>query len=97
MSDAADVLPERVTELKQYIRSHFQDTTAEMTVFPSGAVMLDVHWHGRLFVLSYAPSTGLFGVGEVLDEDGIDNQYRFGASTFGPARDELLRLLGAVG
>jgi hypothetical protein len=71
---------------------------AEKQTFPSGAVWLDVHLAGRLFVFAYQPTGQYFGVDEFdIEEHGIGTHFRFTFDTFQSARDKLLSLLKGAG
>jgi hypothetical protein len=66
----------------------------EIQAFPSGAVWLDVHYSGRLFIFAYQPTGQYFGVDEFdLEEHGIGTHFRFSFADFQSARAKLLNLL----
>lgn len=74
--------------------------TTEVTVFPSGAVMLNARCERRLFVLAYTPSWPSdfrFGVDEALADEGIGTGYRFGFPDFESAKAKLVSMLQEAG
>jgi hypothetical protein len=86
---------EEIGTLAAQIEATFPGATTEIESFPSGAIMLDVRWRGRLFVMAYT-SRGGFGVDEVGDEEGFETGYQFCSNDLHQARDDLSRLLRSV-
>src|SRR5258708_2303064 len=78
-------LTQRVAELP--------GTRTELTTFPSGAVMLDVWREDRLFVMAYTPTWKGFGVDEVLDGEGLLEEYDFFSHDFTPAAERLWQIV----
>lgn len=64
----------------------------DLTVFDSGAIMLDVFCQNRTFILVYSPTTG-FGVDEVKEDDGFDLSYKFYAKDINTAKEKLKELI----
>jgi predicted enzyme related to lactoylglutathione lyase len=83
---------DRMATLARQLEATVPETSAEVTVFPSGGAMLDVHRRDRLFVMSYAPAQG-FGVDEVRDGEGFVPSYRFSFEQFEPAAEKLVEFL----
>jgi hypothetical protein len=84
-----------ITLLARQIEASFPRSTTEVSTFPSGSAILDVRWHGRLFVMAHSPA-GEFGVDEVGEGEGFDTGYRFISNRFNEAAEELYRLLQDV-
>jgi hypothetical protein len=82
-----------LTDLARQAVSLSSDVQTELASFPSNAVMLDVRFRGRLFVLAYSPQDG-FGVDEV-EEDvvGLGTWFRHNYDDFISAKEKLLALL----
>jgi hypothetical protein len=92
MSTLNDTLIEKITKVARQAEDSFPGSTTELTNFPSGAIMLDVRWHNRLFVLAYFPTHG-FGVDEVGDEGGFDMAFSFISPHLEAAAEEIHRRL----
>lgn len=82
-----------VTALSRRIEQSFPGARTELTSFPSGAVMLDVRWRDRLFVLAWSPTYNTFGVDEVEADTGIDMAFGFSSPRLEAAADELAHRL----
>jgi len=82
--------------LARQIEASFAGSTTEVTAFDSGSAMLDVRWHGRLFVMAYSKPLGEFGVDEVGEDEGFDTGYRVTSKEFDEVAEELHRLLQAT-
>jgi hypothetical protein len=82
-----------LTDLARQAASLSSDVQTELAAFPSSAIMLDVRFRGRLFVLAYSPQDG-FGVDEV-EEDvvGLGTWFRHHYDDFVSAKEKLLALL----
>ncbi len=86
-------LTEQLTQLASEIDASNARARSELTLFPSGGAMLDVHREdGRVFVLSFSPLHG-FGVDEVRADDGFIASYSFTFSEFEPAGHKLQELV----
>ena len=86
-------LTEQLTQLAAAIDASSAKARSELTVFPTGGAMLDVHREdGRVFVLSFLPQHG-FGVDEVRADDGFIASYSFTFSEFEPAGNKLQELV----
>lgn len=84
------------TTLTEQTAKLSRDVETELATFPSGAMMLDVRYRGRLFVLAYSPTAG-FGVDEVEEEVvGLGTSYRHGFDDFTLAKEKLLSLLATA-
>jgi hypothetical protein len=83
-----------IADLADELRKSPFSARTETQAFPSGAVWLDVHCAGRLFVFAYQPTEGYFGVDEFdLGDHGIGTHFRFGFADFQSAKVKLLSLL----
>lgn len=66
---------------------------SELTLFPTGGVMLDVHRKdGRAFVLAFSPDRG-FGVDELQVDDGMIASYQLVFDEFADAAQKLQELV----
>jgi predicted enzyme related to lactoylglutathione lyase len=63
----------------------------QLTLFESGAAMLDVRRNGRAFVMAYSPNRG-FGVDHLAGGEGLGNHYGFTCVDFDSAARELRTL-----
>ena len=84
---------EDMARLGDELRGVAHISKTDIRTFPSGAVNLDVHCGGRLFVIAYFPSHQMFCVDEARPEDGIGTDFRFGFKDFHSAKEKLLGLL----
>jgi hypothetical protein len=78
--------------LMTQINNTSKNIRMELVIFPSGAVMLDVHCDGCMFVLAYSPEWG-FGVDDDEGEIGLGTSFRYGFDDFLSAKEKLLSLL----
>src|SRR5262249_53489488 len=90
-------LPEDVKWLAEEIERRNSEVSSDLMTFPSGAVMLDILWRGRLFVLAYLPSAAGFGVDEVKEGEGLGTYYRHWFDDFSEARHAFLSMLEGAG
>ncbi|MCI0683166.1 MAG: VOC family protein [Gemmataceae bacterium] len=67
------------------------EVDSRLTVFPSGAAMLDVRRNGRAVVMAYSPTQG-FGVDMLRPDEGLGNHYRFTSTDFESAARQLRAL-----
>jgi hypothetical protein len=85
---------EDMTLLAADIQSKGPGIRTETQEFPSGAVWLDVHFAGRLFIIAFLPSENGFGVDEAdIEEHGIGTHFRSWFDDFESAKTKLLALL----
>ncbi len=64
-----------IQELANQLRSEWPTARVEVDSFPSGAAYLDVYCRERHFLLRYFPERGVFGVDEVLADEGFLEKY----------------------
>jgi hypothetical protein len=90
-------ITEQIQQLVSTLPNGDSSIRTELTTFPSGAVMLDVHARGRLFVLAWSPSWNRFGVDDREDDEvGLDTSFRYGFDDLPAAWAKLLDLLRAA-
>jgi lactoylglutathione lyase len=80
--------------LAKQLNTTLPETRAELTAFPSGGAMLDVHYRDWFFVMAYVPEHG-FGVDQVRDSEGLTTSYQFAFREFEPAATKLMDLISA--
>lgn len=85
----------KLESLSEQVKELFPGTTTKLEIFPSGAAMLDVRRHERLFVVDYSLAHG-FAVDEIGTDEGFNTGYRFLSKDFDSAAEELQRLLQTV-
>lgn len=72
--------PDRAAALEALavdLRQRHDDASTELSVFPSGALFLDVRRGDRAWVLAYSPTHDQFGVDELGDQEGFTTSYRY--------------------
>lgn len=60
--------------LKSEVEAAYQGAQAELSLFPSGAGMLDVHLDGRMYVVVWRPEVG-FELDDFTDDIGIGHPF----------------------
>jgi hypothetical protein len=83
---------EQISLFAKQLELKYMGAQTQLEVFDSGAIMLDVSWQNRLFILAYSPKNGFF-VDEVLDDDYFGMGYQFHANNFDQAIEEIDRLI----
>src|SRR5438094_563789 len=84
---------EDIIRLVDELQKSTFNVKTEVQVFPSGAIWLDVHCAGRLFILAYQPTGSYYGVDEFdLEEHGIGTHFRNNFDDFESAKGRLLSL-----
>ena len=83
---------DQILQLSERIKADFKGATTSVEDFASGAVMFDVRFNDRVFVMAYSPASG-FGVDELLEGEAFDTGYRFLSKDFDSTAEELYRLL----
>ena len=86
-------LAEEVARFADEIRQGVGDIKTEITVLPSGAVLLRTRVVGRVFDLDYYPSLDLFGVDELEADMGFNTGHKFNFKDFKSAKSKLQSLL----
>lgn len=88
-------LSSKLESISNQINVDYPDSSTELDIFPSGAIMLDVRYQDKLFVIDYAPDRG-FEVDEVTEEDGFNTGYNFITQDVDEAIIELNRLMSRI-
>jgi hypothetical protein len=78
--------------LSQQLELNFPQIKVEIEEFSSGAVMLDIRYRDRLFVVDYSVN-GEYAVDEVSDGDAFNSGYNFITNNFGSMSEQLQRKL----
>jgi lactoylglutathione lyase len=82
-----------LASLAAEMEAHAACERTELTLFPSGGAMLDVHRRdGRTFVLAHSPEQG-YGVDEIRADEGLGATYQYAYSDFSVAADKLRELV----
>ena len=87
-----DRLLSRLKFISEQIDHNFPGSVTELDIFSSGAMMLDVRYRDRLFVIDCTSSRGI-GVDEVTEADGFNTGYNFITEDVDAAIVELNRLM----
>ena len=86
-------LAEQFRQLVSTLDASSDCARSELTLFPSGGEMIDVHRKdGRVFVLAFSPDRG-FGVDELHVDDGFVDSYQFTFTEFSSAALKLQELV----
>jgi hypothetical protein len=64
----------------------------EVEIFPSNAMMLDIFYQDKLFVIAYSPSSG-FGVDEIKEGEGFITSYNFYTDEIDLAEQQIYKLI----
>jgi hypothetical protein len=75
------------------LRQRHEDISTEISVFPSGAVFLDVRRGDRAWVLAYSPTHDQFGVDELGDHDGFTTSYMYTTNELEAAAQILIEFV----
>ena len=78
------------------LRRRLDGVSTELSVFPSGAVFLDVRRSDRAWVLTYSPTHDQFGVDELGDQDGFTTSYRYTTDKLAKAAQILTGLVAGT-
>jgi hypothetical protein len=73
---------------KQELELNFPHIKVEIEKFSSGAVMLDIRYQDRLFVVDYSPN-GEYAVDEVSNQDAFNSGYNFITHNFESVSEQL--------
>ena len=84
---------DKIADLAKQIEISFPKTSTKLDFFPSGSAMLDVRFHGRLFVFEYFSSESSFCVDELKEDEGFNTEYDFCTNNFDDAADKLKNIL----
>lgn len=85
---------DQISKFAEQLRNTALVTRVELSTFPSGAINLDIHYAGKLYVMAYFPTDLKFCVDEARPEDGIGSDFRYAFGEFAEAKEQILAMLG---
>lgn len=87
-------LQEDLARLADELRAEFDGATTDIESYPTGAMMLNVRWKKKLFILGFVGNK--WGIDVVREDEGFDTGFRVLAADFDAGKAELVkRIRGA--